>query len=164
MTPPTPKHSYNENPQDQQEMGANKRTKLGGKQPKIPDFISATALMVPVVPLPVNCRSTTMTMVRRIQAPVPFPRLPSQNGTLQTICLNSAFPPPYNCCVLRLCGDKKSVPRTPRLHIDLHQEPWRSKPEAYWAPMVAFLMNAQVHPHLRPSAALKLVTPNTKWL
>jgi hypothetical protein len=160
VTPPTPKHDI---PPDQNETGTNKRHKLGGKKPQVPDFISATALMIPIVPLPANCRSTTMAMVRRIQAPIPFPRLPSQNGTLQTICLNSAFPQPYNCCVLRLCGDKKSVPRTPRLHIDLHQEPWRSKPEAYWAPMVAFLMHEQVRLHLRPSTALKLVTPNTPW-
>jgi hypothetical protein len=140
-----------------------KRIKLGGKKPSIPDFISSTPLMDPVVPLPSNTKSTTMTMLRRINAPIPFPRLASTNGTLQTICLNSAFPKPYNCCILKLCGDKKTAPRTPRLHIDLNAEPWRSKPESYWNSMVAFLQNEQIRPHLRPSKALKLLTPSTNW-
>ncbi len=157
------KHSYTDTNTDQPETAVNKRIRLAGGKIKIPDFISSTPLMIPVVSLPANCRSTTMALVRRIQAPVPFPRLPSTNGTLQTLCLNSAFPQPYNCCVLRLCGDKKSNPRTPRLHIDLNQEPWSSKPEAYWAPMVAFLMHEQVRPHIRPSTALKLKTPGTQW-
>jgi hypothetical protein len=139
-----------------------KRIKLGGKKSLIPDFISSTTLMDPVVPLPPNTKSTTMTMLRRINAPIPFPRLASTNGTLQTICLNSAFPKPYNCCILKLCGDKKMVPPTPRLHIDLNAEPWRSKPESYWNPMVTFLQNEQIQIHLRPSKALKLLTPNTQ--
>ena len=140
-----------------------KRIKLGGKKAMIPDFISSTTLMEPVVPLPSSTKSTTMTMLRRINAPIAFPRLASTTGTLQTICLNSAFPKPFNCCILKLCGDRKTSPRTPRLHIDLNAEPWRSKPESYWNNMVAFLQNEQIRPHLRPSKALKLLTPSTQW-
>jgi hypothetical protein len=148
---------------DAPDYGTQKRARLGGKKLTAPDFISQTPLMETVIPLPPNTRSTTMAMVKRINAPIQFPRLPSDNGTLQTICLSSAFQQPYNCCILRLCGDKKVVPRTPRLHIDLYKEPWRSKPESYWAPMVIFLQNEHVVPHIRPSAALKLATPNTQW-
>jgi hypothetical protein len=157
-----PKQPQHDTPEDSSDP-ISKRIKLGGKKNLTPDFISSTPLMEPVVPLPSNTKSTTMTMLRRINAPIPFPRLASTNGTLQTICLNSAFPKPYTCCILKLCGDKKTVPRTPRLHIDLHAEPWRSKPESYWAPMVAFLQNEQIRPHLRPSKALKLLTPSTQW-
>jgi hypothetical protein len=157
------KHQLSDSNQEKTDYSTNKRTKLGGKKGMIPDFISSTPLMEPVEPFPSNTRSTTITMLRRIAAPVPFPRLPSQNGTLQTICFNSAFMQPYNCCVLSRCGDKKAYPRTPRLHMDLHKEPWKSKPEAYWAPMVAFLLNEHVRPHVRPSKALKGATPSTQW-
>jgi hypothetical protein len=149
--------------QDTHEYGAYKRQKLGGKKLQAPDFVSSTPLMETIVPLPPNTRSATMALVRRISAPVAFPRLQADNGTFQTVCLNSAFQAPYNCCILRLCGDKKSTPRIPRLHIDLYKEPWKSKPESYWAPMVAFLQHAAVIPHIKPTAALKLATPGTVW-
>jgi hypothetical protein len=62
----------------------------------------------------------TMTLVWRINAPVSFPRLPSNNnGMSETICLNSAFARPHNCCMLRLCGDWKVMPPADRLHVDL---------------------------------------------
>jgi hypothetical protein len=141
-----------------------KRAKLGDKITKVPDYISGAPLMEAVLAIPKNTRSVTMMLVRRISAPISFPRLPTTTGTFQTICLNSAFPSPQNCCVLRLCGNKKVSPPVPRLHIDLSKDAWKNKPEAYWAPVVEFLQSPMVTPHLRPSAALKKLTPSTKWL
>ena len=146
------KHAYSEGP-EQEENTAKKRVKLGGKKLQAPDFISSTPLMETVIPIPTASRSITMTLIKRINAPIQFPRLPSSNGTLQTICLNSVFPAPHNCCMLRLCGDKKSTPRIPRLHIDLNSEPWRSKPENYWTPIVEFLQQDGIRNHIRPLAA-----------
>jgi hypothetical protein len=48
-----------------------KRIKLGGKKTLIPDFISSTPLMDPVVPLPPNTKSTTMTMLPNNNALLP---------------------------------------------------------------------------------------------
>jgi hypothetical protein len=97
------------NQQLHQDLGGNqkKRAKLGmHKEQALLDFISATPLMEDVVPIPSTTRSLTMTLVQRINAPVSFPRLPSTNDTTsETICLNSAFASPHNCCMLRLCED-----------------------------------------------------------
>jgi hypothetical protein len=142
---------------------ANKRQRLGGKKLQAPDFISASPMMEAVLPVSASTKSITLTLVRRISAPITFPRLPNANGTFQTICLSSAFMQPHNCCVLQRCGDKKSNPPVPRLHIDLSIEPWRSKPESYWAPVVAFLQHDQISGHIRPTTAFKGVTPSTPW-
>jgi hypothetical protein len=139
-----------------------KRVKMAGKKHNSPDFINAYPPMEMVVSIPRN-KSATTTMLNRFQVPIPFPRLPSENGTSQTICLNSAFVSPHNCCAMRLCGDKKSIPRLGRLHLDLSKEPWKSKPEQYWAPLVQFLQHDTVHQHVRPTRALKMLTPSTRW-
>jgi hypothetical protein len=157
-----PQHQTQETPAQGVEPD-KKRAKLGDKITKVPDYISGAPLMEAVLAIPKNTRSVTMMLVRRISAPISFPRLPTNTGTFQTICLNSAFPSPQNCCVLRLCGNKKVNPPVPRLHIDLSKDVWKNKPETYWAPVVEFLQSPMVTPHLRPSAALKKLTPSTKW-
>ena len=113
-TKPTQKHTIQETQHEVGDYNQSKRVKLGGERLTAPDFISSTPLMETVLPFPPNTRSTT----------VPFPCLQAQNGTLQTVCFNSAFLQPHNCCILRLCRDKKAVPRTPRLHTNLYKEPW----------------------------------------
>ena len=139
----------------------NKRLRLAGTKHKNPDFISQKPLMEVTTPVPAN--STLLnTLFGRFSRPIQFPRLKNMNGTLQTICLNSAFTSPHNCCLTRLCGDRKN--KIPRLHIDLSREPWRSKPETYWFPLVQFLQNDAVYQHIRPTEALKRVTPGAKWL
>jgi hypothetical protein len=142
--------------------GLNKRAKLAGKKMANPDFINRRPPMEMVVPVPRN-KTATATMINRFQSPIPFPRLPCPNGTSHTICLNSAFSGPSNCCVFRYCGDNKSVPRMDRLHIDLSMEPWRSKPESYWDPLISFLQHDIVRRHVRPSRAFRLATPSTTW-
>jgi hypothetical protein len=46
----------------------------------------------------------------------------------------------HNLCQLNTCIAAKRCKREKqRLHIDLGEEPWRSKPEAYWQPVVRWL-------------------------
>ena len=117
-----------------------KRVKLSGQKHRNPDFISQSPLMEVTTPVPAS--STLLPILSgRFQRPIQFPRLQSTTGTLQTICLNSAFTQPHHCCLTRMCGDRKSVPRIPRLHIDLARDPWKTKPESYWLPHVTFLQN-----------------------
>jgi hypothetical protein len=137
-----------------------KRLKLAGLKHKNPDFICQKPPMEVTTPVPAQ-NTLLNTLFGRFQRPIQFPRLKHTNGTLQTICLNSAFTPPHNCCLTRLCGDRKN--RIPRLHIDLSREPWRSKPEAYWLPLVKFLQDDAVYQHIRPTEALKRLTPSAKW-
>ncbi len=144
------------------ETARQKRIKLAGLKHKNPDFINQSPLMQVTTPVPAN--STLMTtLFGRFQRPTQFPRLasPTGTGTSQTICLNSAFMSPNNCCVTNRCGDRKN--RTQRLHIDLSREPWRSQPETYWYPLVQFLQNDAVYQHIRPTEALKRDTPSAKW-
>ena len=166
-TPPrrdreTNRDRYDPNDQNDRNPNPNKRLRLGGPKHHNPDFICQSPLMECAVRVPANSTLLT-TIFGRFNRPIQFPRLEASPGTFQTICLNSSFLAPYNCCTTRLCGDRKSNPRVPRLHIDLSKEPWKSKPEAYWAPIVQFLQNDIVYPHIRPTAALKRLTPHAKW-
>jgi hypothetical protein len=145
-----------------EDLSQRKRLKLAGRKHNNPDFINALPPMEMIVPIP-RGKSPTATMINRFQLPIPFPRLASASGTLQTICLNSAFVGTNNCCVLRLCGDRRSVPRTERLHLDMSKEPWKSRPEPYWDSMVAFLKNETVAQHVRPTRAFCQATPSAKW-
>ena len=145
---------------DAGDQATTKRLKLAGIKHKNPDFISQKPPMEVTSPIPTQ-NTLLNTLFSRFQRPIQFPRLKNTNGTLQTICLNSAFNQPHNCCVTRNCGDRKN--RIPRLHIDLAREPWRSKPEGYWYPLVQFLQNDAVYQHIRPTEALKRLTPSAKW-
>jgi hypothetical protein len=149
-------------PGDNNEPDRQKRLKLAGSKHRNPDFINQSPLMQVTTPVPAN--STLMTtLFGRFQRPTQFPRLasPTGTGTSQTICLNSAFMSPTNCCVTSRCGDRKN--RTQRLHIDLSREPWKSRPETYWNPLVQFLQDDAVYQHIRPTEALKRLTPSAKW-
>ena len=63
MPPAAVKHVYTDTLPNQLDPGANKRAKLGGKKPLVPDFISSTLLMEPTVPLPAHTKSATMTII-----------------------------------------------------------------------------------------------------
>jgi hypothetical protein len=119
------------------------RISLAGSSGKIaPDFINRTPLLEAVVPF-TSQRSLAQQILTRLSR-TQFPKFETSSGTL-TMCFLSAFVSPHNCCVLRKCVDRK---RQPRLHVDLGQEPWRSKPEAFWGPLVQFLQDPLVAAHL----------------
>jgi hypothetical protein len=142
--------------------GQHKRAKLGGERIKNPDFINRCPLMECTSTIPLS-KSVLQHLYGKFQMPVSYPRFPTSTGTWQTLCLNSSFVGPHNTCSTRMCGDRKAVPPMSRLHIDLSRETWRSQPEAYWAPLVTFLLNPEVLPHIRPTPTLKKLTPSTKW-
>ncbi len=134
---------------------AGKRLKLGK------DFISNTALMVPVEPFP-RMKPVITTMIQRLPPAGRFPKIPNENGTLSNICFKSSFAAPHNRCVAAKCVTKQTPPIS-RLHIDISVEPWKSKPEHYWQPLVEWLQHPSVSPHFRPSEAFKSLTPAANW-
>jgi hypothetical protein len=81
------------------------------------------------------------------------------------ICFRSAFPYPHNSCQLERCIAAKRRRRdNQRLHVDLSKEPWHSKPEAYWKPVVDWLRLPGVKGFLRPTTAFKKLTPSANWV
>jgi hypothetical protein len=123
----------------------------------VPDFVNNTPLVEAVVPF-TSHRPIAQQLLTRL-ARTPFPKFETTTGTL-TLCFLSAFAQPHNCCVLRKCMDRR---RQRRMHVDLSQDPWRSKPESFWQPLVQFLQDPLVASHLRPSAAFRRATPSVKW-
>ena len=140
------------------------RTSTGNDtRPHRPDFMNSTPLMEVTVPLDPNVPVSTQ-LFTRLPTGITYPKFPSvPSGTsLTTICFRSSFSSPQNCCSTRLCKERKA-PRNQRLHVDVGSEPWRSKPESYWTPLVTFLQDPAVSQHLRPSAALRNATPSVRW-
>jgi hypothetical protein len=126
------------------------------------DFVSNAPLLESVVPLRQDVPVSTQ-LLDRIPKGIPYPKFPDRNGTLMTtICFRSAFAAPNNCCNTSICKERR-LPKQTRFHVDPTQPEWKSKPEVYWAPLVAFLADPQVSPILRPSKALRDLTPSTNW-
>jgi hypothetical protein len=138
---------------------ATKRRKpLSGLSPQsVPDFVNNTPLVEAVQPF-TSHRPMAQQLLTRL-ARTPFPKFETSTGTL-TLCFLSAFAPPHNSCVRGKCMDRK---RQCRMHVDLSQEPWRSKPESFWSPLVQFLKDPLVAIHLRPSPSFRRVTPSVTW-
>jgi hypothetical protein len=133
------------------------RLSLAGEKKEAPDFINNTPLVEAVVPFQVRKSLSHQILTRLARAP--FPKFTDSSGTL-TLCFLSAFAAPHNCCVLRKCVDRK---RKCRLHVDIGVEPWRSKPESFWEPLVQFLKDPAVSIHLKPAPALRKATPSARW-
>jgi hypothetical protein len=133
------------------------------QQQRLPkDFVSNVPLLESVIPLRQDKPVSTQ-LLDRIPKGIPYPKFPDPSGTcMTTICFRSAFAAPQNCCATSICKERR-YPKQTRFHVDLSVPQWKSKPEAYWAPLVAFLVDPQVSPILRPSAALKQLTPSTNW-
>ena len=133
------------------------------RQPHRADFHNSTPLMEVTMPFDPNIPVSTQ-LFARLPTGITYPKFPSvPSGTsLTTICFRSSFASPQNCCSTRLCKERKA-PRNQRLHVDLGSEPWKSKHESYWTPLVQFLQDPVVSPHLRPSPALRNATPSARW-
>jgi hypothetical protein len=147
--------------------GSNKRqrterptTRQTSRTPK--DFVSGAPLLEAVKPLRLDVPVSTQ-LLERIPKGLPYPKFSDLNGTcLTTICFRSAFAAPQNCCATSMCKERR-LPRQTRFHVDPSALEWTSKPESYWTPLVAFLVDPQVSAVLRPSKALKALTPSTNW-
>jgi hypothetical protein len=95
---------------------------------------------------------------------IQYPKMTDNDGKVDClICFCSAFPSPHNVYQLDTCI-AHTRQRHQRLHIDLSIEPWRSKPEAYWQPVVDWLVKLpSVGKLANPTAAIKLITPSANW-
>jgi hypothetical protein len=131
-----------------------------GRQPK--DFVSNAPLLESVQQLRQDLPVSTQ-LLDRIPKGIVYPKFQDPSGTcMTTICFRSSFASPQNCCNTSLCKERRK-PHQTRFHVDPSAPEWRSKPESYWAPLVTFLLDPQVSPILRPSYALKQLTPSTSW-
>jgi hypothetical protein len=130
---------------------------------KVPaDYISGSHLFEAIVPLP-HGKPAITTMMARLKRGICFPLIPDSTGTLDYICFHSAFPPPRNCCTTAKCKNLFVSPPKTRLHVDPSIEPFKLKPEAYWQPIVTFLLLPEVAELFKPSATLLALTPSTSW-
>jgi hypothetical protein len=149
----------------QERTAAAKRLKTGdalSNRAALADHIAGSHLFEAIVPLPPSKPAIT-TIMARLERGIRFPLIPDSTGTLDYICFHSAFPPPHNRCTTSKCKNHFVTPPKTRLHVDPSVEPFKSKPEAYWQPIVLFLLLPEVAEHFKPSAALKALTPSTPW-
>jgi hypothetical protein len=88
----------------------------------------------------------------------PYPKINDTDGKPNCLIRScSALPAPHHSCQLDTCIAARRQKRdNPCLHIDLAQEPWRSKPEAYWQPVMTWLQLPRVNILMRPTAAARL--------
>jgi hypothetical protein len=143
---------------------ASKRIKLSDsrKAQQAANFVNSSTLIEAIVPLPKDKPAIT-SILARLPRGQRFPLVIDSNGTSQYICFHSAFPAPHNRCTTSKCKNMKVTPPEPRQHVDTSVEPWKSKPESYWDPVVAFLQEAVVAQHFKPSANFISMTPSTTW-
>jgi hypothetical protein len=133
------------------------------KRPREP-FVASKGLLKLAAPIPAGQRLMTY-LFDAMPAHTQYPKMTNNDGKADClICFRSAFPSPHNSCQLESCIALKRRQRdNQRLHIDLAVEPWRSKPEAYWQPVVAWLRLPGVDALIRPTAAFKKLTPSANW-
>ena len=128
-----------------------------------PDFVNGSPWLEPVVGL-AKKDNVVNAIQRRGGSNMPrFPQLPNSNGELRFICFNSALASPRNTCCTSQCKNRKKNVPSNRPHIDLSKEPWCSKPEAYWKPLVDWFQHDMVKVVVRPTKAFKDMTPSASW-
>jgi hypothetical protein len=99
-----------------------------------------------------------------------WPSMNDSKGKHRHLCINSLFAPPFNRCNNPgMCGlrypKRRQGPTPPlaRVHLDLADPWWAASvyPEANWDPLVQFINSNS--DFLKPSPALKLLTPTANW-
>jgi hypothetical protein len=134
----------------------------------VANFVSQAPLFEPIVPFPWD-KPTITTLLAWLPVGTPFLQMGERDGKSQYIYFQSAFPSPHNKCTTSKCKNRKeSLSASTCLHIDPSTEPWKSKEEDFWKPIVNFLQNLEVAQHFRPSATfISLIfislTPSTSW-
>jgi hypothetical protein len=164
VIPPAPPLPPRSETREHDQRGDKKRLKTERQKAakQAADFICGAPLFEPIVPLPSGKPAIT-TLMARFKRGVRFPLIPNSNGTSDYICFHSAFPSPHNRCNTSKCKNHFVSPPTTRLHVDPTIEPFKSRPETYWKPIVTFLLQPEVAEHFLPSEALKALTPSTTW-
>jgi hypothetical protein len=99
-----------------------------------------------------------------------MPKLPQQSdGKYTLICFASSVAPPFNTCCTAECFQTqkqrdRNIPNpSPFLHIDLNELYWANQSEAFYEPIVSYLLLPGVSSQVRPSTSLKAKTPSTPW-
>jgi hypothetical protein len=134
------------------------------KRPREP-FVASKSLLKLAAPIPEGQRFMTY-LFKSLPMNTAYPKLAANDGKDCLICFRSAFQSPHNVCQLDTCIALKRRQRggeNKRLHIDLTQEPWRSKPEAYWQPVITWLQIPAVSALIKPTAAFRTITPSSNW-
>jgi hypothetical protein len=107
-------------------------------------FASQAPLFEPIVPF-LRDKPAIMTLLARLPVGTRFPQMGEIYGKSRYICFHGAFPPPHNKCTTSKCKNRKqSLSTATRLHVDPMTEPWKSKEEDFWKPIVEFLQNPEV--------------------
>ena len=153
------------------------RIKIEG-EPRIPkkrtreaDFRATKPLFQLVGPLPERQSGVPSRITKFFQDPgAKMFRLLDEDGKWRLICLKSSAQPPFHTCCTPACDASCSGPRNnrtrgrlPYFHVDLGLPYFQNVPEAYFVDIVAFLQLPGVSDVVRPSAALKQLTPSTNW-
>jgi hypothetical protein len=127
-------------------------------------FVASQGMLKLAAPVPSGQRLMTY-IFKAMPDNTPYPKLTDTDDKPdRLLCFRSAFPAPHNSCQLDTCITATRRKReTQRLHIDLSQEPWCSKPEAYWQPVVTWLQLPGVNALIRSTAAFKQITPSANW-
>jgi hypothetical protein len=135
-----------------------------------PDFVAAQPLFELAAP-PKDNRGIVTIFTQASPQNAAKPALPNgQDGKSVLICFASSCCAPFNVCNLAAChaGQARRVRKngpapTAFSHVDLAVEPWASKPETFWAHIVAWLKLPGVSLTVRPSAFLKAKTGSAAW-
>jgi hypothetical protein len=156
---PQPRESKRAAPSAPVGTESKSRTKPTGP----PDFRCISPLFVPVETLPPGTHASLL--IRRIDSSDPYPKLVDEQGHRSQLCFDATTATCGLSCHTHSCNNqrRRGQAAVSRLHICLSSEPWKSKPETYWSPIVQFLQQPAVRAHLLPSEAFKEATPSTTW-
>jgi hypothetical protein len=135
----------------------NDRSSLDqAKRQRESDFTSSTALFEPATPFQLGQRPMGY-MVNNTNRTTQYPRLAATPGKEPClICFWSSFAPLFNVCQFSSCiGNKRKRRETQHLHIDLAQDPWRSKPEVFWQPIIEWLQLPTICPFIHPTTGFR---------
>jgi hypothetical protein len=128
-------------------------------------FVASKGMLELAKPIPQGQRLMTY-LFKAMPDNTHYPKMANTDGKADClICFRSAFPSPHNSCCIDTCiaAKRRNRGEKQRLHIDLSQEPWRSKPEPYWQPVVDWLRLPGVDALILPTAAFKQLTPSAQW-
>ena len=111
--------------------------------PSVPHFILSNAPLCQLAAA-LPTADNVIQLARRATPPgTRMSRLSGPSGE-SLICFRSLYSAPHNRCRVSSCGKRpkkrqSALPLLPVLHIDLSCGPWKSKPEAFWQPIVLWI-------------------------
>jgi hypothetical protein len=152
-----------------------KKQPAAAKRSSPPDFTAVQPLME-LVSAPCTEKGVFQLFASAAPSGSIKPVLRDSDGKSLLLCFSSSVGPLFNSCTLANCHHEQTK-RTwnkkfqaqggsgppPCCHVNLSQQTWASKPEAYWSSLVDWLRLPGVSQVIRPSEFLKAKTPSTPW-